>query len=260
MYATDFLERAFLNTFHGVDMTAPAKTYIGLFLNNPTDTGGSGIEINYNGYTRQAVEFGTPVDGASGTVSMKNTNNIIFAKSDKNVGTVQYVGYFDSQTGGNMLAYGKLTEDMAVQTNEAPTILEDEIVLTVNLDMSSAYKKKLLNYFKGQSISGFTGHMALFNGSPENGGSEINGRSYERQSIAFSTPSEESIGSSQITSTTDVTFPKPPEEWGTMDYLAIYDAKTNGNPVFIKASPPGRLLKKGHTVIFQAGSVKLSLN
>lgn len=260
MYATDFLERAFLNTFHGVDMTAPAKTYIGLFLNNPTDTGGSGIEINYNGYARQAVEFGTPVEGPGNTVSMKNTNNIIFARSDKNVGTVQYVGYFDSASGGNMLAYGKLTEDMAVQTNEAPTILENEIVLTVNLDMSIAYKKKLLNYFKGQSISGFTGHMALFNGSPESGGAEINGRNYERQAITFSTPADDSTGSSQITSTADVTFPKPPEEWGTMDHLVVYDAKTNGNPVFVKASPAGRLLKKGHTVIFQTGSIKLSLN
>lgn len=259
MYLTNYGERAFLNTFLGITWTAPAKIYIGLFLSNPTDTGIGGVEVTYAGYQRQIVSFGEPVSVLKNT-SIKNTNGISFEKSNREVGTITFAGFYDAQIGGNMIAYAQLTESMTVGVDEAPTILVGEITLSLTQDLSSAYKKKILNLFRGLSIAGFTPHMALFKGDPDVGGAEITGSQYVRQLLKFTTPAEGLTGYSEISLNEQVMFAKPPEEWGLMDHLVIYDKLTNGEPVFIKQRTSEINLKKGHTVIFQSGSIKLSVN
>ena len=259
MYFTNYGERAFLNTFLGITWTAPLKIYVGLFLSNPSDTGTAGLEVTYTGYQRQIVNFGEPTTLAK-TTSIKNTSGISFDKSNKDVGTITYAGFFDSQIGGNMLAYAQLTESMTVGVDEAPTILTGEITLSLSQDISDAYKRKVLNIFRGQSISGFTPHIALFNGSPDTGGAEIAGNAYARQQLKFTTPTDGVTGYTEISLNEQVMFPKPPEEWGLMNHLVIYDALINGQPVYIKQRPADVNLKKGHTVIFQSGAIKVSVN
>ena len=259
MYLTDFTEKAFLNTLNNIKMIAPQDVYLGLFLNDPTDTGAGGIEISYSGYERQKVVFSEPTLQAN-TVAMHNMALISFSKSDREVGTVQYVGFFNSKNGGNMLAYGKLTEELAIGIDEAPTILDKEIVFSLSLDLSQAYKTKLLNYFRGQSIEGFAPHMALYNGSPDRGGSEITGSLYERVALSFTTPSDEPTGYSAIKLNADAKFNKPPDDWGVFNHFVIYDDAMNGEPVFIKQRSVERRLLKGHTVIFEVDSVVVAIN
>lgn len=259
MYLTNYSERALLNSFLGISWNAPSKVYLGLFLSNPTDSGHDGVEVAYNGYNRQPIEFTEPkVSGK--IVSTNNLNHISFSKATKEVGTITHAGIFDSQAGGNMLAYAPLTESMSIGTDEAPTILNGELSLSFSQNFSLEYKKKILNIFRGQSIPGFTPHMALFNGDPDSGGAEITGDLYERQSLSFTTPIEGQTGYSEISLNTKATFPKPPTEWGLMDHLVIYDAAINGNPVMIKRRLNQITLKKGHTIILESGSVKISVN
>lgn len=259
MYLTNYAERAFLNTFLGITWAAPITIYVGLFLSNPTDTGTSGVEISYTGYQRQMVNFGEPVSVLK-TTTIKNTNSIIFPKSNKEVGTITYAGYFDAQIGGNMLAYAQLTESMAVGIDEAPTILIEEISLAFTQDLSQAYKRKLLSIFRGISVPGFNPYIALFRGDPDTGGAEISGPQYARQRLNFTTPTEGLTGYSEISLNEQVIFPKPPEEWGIMNHLVIYDAEINGEPVYSKARTTDVTLKKGHTIIFQSGAIKVSVN
>lgn len=259
MYLTNYSERALLNSFLGISWNAPTKVYLGLFLSSPTESGQGGVEVAYTGYDRQTIDFTEPkVSGK--IVSTNNLNHISFLKASKEVGTITHAGIFDSQAGGNMLAYAPLTESMSIGTDEAPTILSGELSLSFSQNFSAEYKKKILNIFRSRSIAGFIPHMALFNGDPDSGGAEITGDLYERQMLSFTTPIEGQTGYSEISLNTKVTFSKPPIEWGLMDHLVIYDAAINGNPVMIKRRPNQITLKKGHTIILESGSVKISVN
>ncbi|PWA11072.1 hypothetical protein DCC39_10260 [Pueribacillus theae] len=85
-------------------------------------------------------------------------------------------------------------------------------------------KKETLNHlFRSGSL-----YLALYNGDPRNGGSEVSASEYERQSISFGEPVESS-GSVKAQNNGSVEFPIASSDWGTVDYLAIYDAKTSGN-------------------------------
>lgn len=259
MYATDYLERNFLNVMNGVTFTAPAKCYIALFLSNPTDTGTNGIEISYSGYERMDITFSTPTP-MNGGIGISNDALITFATSPIDAGTVTYIGILDSKVGGNMLAYGKLTEDLDVRSGESPVLLAGDVSYYLTGNLSTSYKTKLLNIFRKTSIKGITSHYALFNSSPDHGGSELNGANYTRVPLTFSTPIDGASGQMYIQNSVGATFNRPSEAWGVWNYSAIYDALAQGEPIFIQEKIPSKEIKKGYMPVIAVNAVKLALN
>lgn len=259
MYATNYLERNFLNVTKNITFNAPAEVFIGLYLSNPTETGDKGVEVNYGGYERKKIVFSAPATESSG-IGIKNMEKISFAKADKNVGTVTYIGISDSKVSGNMLAYGKLTEDLIIDTGETPTLLIGEVVYWITGDLSTAYKTKLLNIFRGQSITGVNPHLALFSGNPDSGGAELSGANYSRVKLTFGNPTVTATGQTEMTTSVDASFNRPSTDWGTWFYTVIMDKDVTGQPIWVQEKNPSKPIKKSYMPEIPAGALKLSIN
>ena len=97
---SDYLENELLDhVFNNSAYTSPTTVYLALYTAAPTDAGG-GTEVSGNGYSRQAVTFGTSASGA-----IANTAAVSFTASGGNWGDILAVGYFDASSAGNFLAW-----------------------------------------------------------------------------------------------------------------------------------------------------------
>lgn len=259
MYATNYFETGVLNAMKGVTFAAPLQTYVGLYLNNPTETGTAGTEIAYTGYERKIISWGTPA-AESGGIGIKNDIQITFNKADRDVGTVTYIGIHDSKVGGNMLAYGILTEPLVIAETDAPVLLVGEVIYYLTGDLSNAYKTKLLNIFRGQNLVGVSPHFALYNGNPENGGAELSGANYARVPLTFTAPKESESGQMSIENSVTTNFNRPTTSWGNWTYSAIFDRLTGGEPIWLQEKTPAKEIKKGYMPIIAEGNVRMAIN
>lgn len=259
MYATNYFETAFLNVMKGITFTAPSKVYVGLYISDPTETGQAGTEVSYSGYTRMQIGFTEPAP-ESGGIGIKNDSQITFPTSPTNAGTITHIGILDSQVAGNMLAYGQLTEALVIGENEAPILLPQEIVFFFSGNLSTAYKTKALNIFRGQSISGVTPHFALFKGNPDSGGAELSGANYARVALTFSSPRETESGQMEISNTNQTNFNRPSTDWGSWTYSAIYSAASSGEPIWVLERSPAKDIKKGYMPTIAENAIRVAIN
>ena len=258
MYASDYFERTFLNIFNGTGATAPQTLYLKLFSSNPTDTGLGGTEISYSGYAPQQITFSAPEKYSSG-LSISNAAQIEFPQANEDVGNITHVGVFDSSTGGNMLVYGELNEVMTIRSGESPIFLAGEIKFFNTGNLSTYYKRAMLNFLRNQNLIAVTPYFALFSGNPEDGGVELTGDNYSRPSITFSTPYETSTGIMQIKNSAQIEFNRASSNWGNSDYRAIMDASTSGQVVWYKEQTL-RDFNTGRKYIINAESLLLGVN
>ncbi|MDO5716372.1 MAG: hypothetical protein Q4Q17_01100 [Tissierellia bacterium] len=258
MYASDYMEDKILKIFSGVTFSAPAKVYLGLFLSSPGESGREGTEVSYTGYQRQEITFSVPAPESNG-MGIRNTEKIDFSKAETSVGTITYVGIFDSVSGGNMLAYSRIAEAMVVGESDAPTFLPGEVIFYLTGDLSKSFQEKILNVFRGISLAGVNSHLALYNGDPDSGGAELTGGGYARLPLMFSTPSNSSSGATTIVNTNDGVFPRPTGSWGTWNYNVIMSEKSGGEPLYKKSRSP-REIKKGYMPMLEAEDISLSIN
>jgi hypothetical protein len=97
----------------GVAYVPPSAVYVGLFSTAPT-VNTPGVEITGNGYTRQVVIFGAPVNGVS-----SNTADVVYpAATPADWGTITSFGIFDSPAGGNLLYFATLSSSRYIAVND----------------------------------------------------------------------------------------------------------------------------------------------
>lgn len=260
MYASNFLENAFLNVLRNQTLTAPSKVYLGLFLSNPGEQGTAGAEVNYQGYTRKEIKFSAPAK-AGNTTEISVSEDIKFAESNSVLGTITHIAIFDSLTGGNCLAYGELTEELAISQGESPAIFQGDlkIYMTGADGLSDLYREKLLNVFRGQSIQGFNSFIALYTGNSDAGGIELTGDSYSRLRVEFSAPEQTDTGQAVIKNTQKIKFNKPTSVWGNWGCTVIMNAESDGQVVYKKAHDV-KELKKGYVPYFEERTIQVMIN
>lgn len=258
MYATNYMENLVLNTLRGQTATAPSNLYAALFLSSPGETGAEGTEVSYQGYQRQPITFSAPAP-LSGGIGFQNAAEVTFPITPVSLGSITHIGVLDSPTGGNMLLYGEFTEAISVGANESPVIVAGEAQWWGVGEMSTAYRTKALNLLRGQSIPGFVPYLALFNGNPETGGTELSGANYARVRIAFGAPAQQVGGQSQITNSEQADSNRASSAWGTLTYVAVMNAATAGQPVYYLQQTP-KEFKRGLMWTSKVGTLKLSFN
>lgn len=259
MNATDHLETGFLNVLRGQAFAAPANIYLGLFLSSPGETGADGTEVAYAGYARQRIDFSAPA-AASGAIAIQSQAQLTFPKAQTAGGTALHIGLFDSLAGGNCLAYGALSEGLTIAEGESPVVLPGDVRLSLSGQLSAAYKTKLLNLFRGQSIAGVTPYLALWNGDPESGGAELSGGGYARAAVTFSAPAASESGQSILEAASGLTFPRPTASWGTWAYTTLQDAAADGSPICIVQEAAPTEIKAGYRPTYEAADIRVALN
>ena len=164
MYACDYLENGVLNVLRGVTFAAPAKVYLALYLNDPGEDGASGTEVSYAGYKRIEIDFSSPAE-TNGGIGVQNLEDITFPTPVTAAGTITHVGILDSLAGGNMLCRGELVEPLVIGADEPPVFLAGDVLFYLTGNLSRAWKTKVLNILRGQSIQGIAPYFSLWNGS-----------------------------------------------------------------------------------------------
>lgn len=259
MYACDYLENGVLNALRGITFAAPAKCYLGLYLNDPGESGAAGTELSYPGYKRMEVEFSAPAD-SNGGLGVQNLTDITFPTPGAAAGTITHVGVLDSLSGGNMLARGELVEPLVIGKDEPPVFLAGDVLFYLTGNLSRAWKAKVLNLFRSQSIQGITPYFSLWNGSPEDSGAELSGDNYQRVPITFGAPAEQSSGQILARNSAAASFPRPSTAWGLWSWSALYSAPSSGEPVYIKPLAEPVDLRRGYMPTIAEGAVEVGLN
>lgn len=256
---TNYFETTIMNTMRGITAVAPGTVYVALYLSDPTESGVAGTEADYSGYVRQPISLTTPA--ASGTaVSSKNETQITFQKPLSNVGTVTHAAICDAQNGGNVLVYKQLDNPIVLTSETSPRFAAGDIVLTMsggNLD--EAFKTKILNYLRGKNVEGFSPYLALYNGNPSGGGTELAGVGYARLPLVFEAPAEQTNGQMRSTNS-NTTQSEAAQGWGSWAYGVIMDAASGGNRVWNAQNQNTYNMTNGARVYIDANAISVALN
>lgn len=110
------------------NVSQPVQLYLALFTTNPTDAG-SGNEVQYAGYARQAVTFGAPqLSGSDAVIS--NTNTITFGVVPSSAGSAMYAGLYDQASGGNLVYHGSLSASYQLGAGVQPIVPVNALQVT----------------------------------------------------------------------------------------------------------------------------------
>lgn len=256
---TNYFETAVLNAMRSVSAIAPGSVYVALYLSNPTETGTAGTEASYSGYTRQLLSLSAPT--VSGTaVSTQNSSEIVFPTPPGASGTVTYAAIMDAASGGNVLVYKQLSNAIVLTGEVSPRFSPGDIVLTMaGGNLSNEFKTRILNYLRAVNIAGFAPHLALYNGDPTSGGSELSGSGYARLPIVFGEPEEQVSGQMEMRNT-NAEQSAAASGWGTWSYGVIMDAATGGERVAQKANAGAYAMDGGARAYLDSGAIAMALN
>ena len=99
-------------------------------------------------------------------------------------------------------------------------------------------------------------YAGLFTAAPSDagGGTEVSGGSYARQSVALSAASGGASSNSA-----DITFPQATADWGTIGWLALFDAVSAGNMLMWSALDASKVINNGDTFKINAGDLEATV-
>ena len=125
---SDYMENAILDHILKTTAYTPATNiYVALYTVAPTDAGG-GTEVSGGSYARVTCNVW---DAASGG-SASNTNTVTFAQATANWGTLVAFATFDALTGGNMLGWGDLDTNKAINNGDTADFAAGALVVTLD--------------------------------------------------------------------------------------------------------------------------------
>lgn len=98
----------------------------------------------------------------------------------------------------------------------------------------SSYLDEILNVQRGTALSAWTPYVALFDGDPESGGTELTNSitgSNNRSEVSYGAPQSDGGNGRQIVNSSEIEITASAQNVGdvNVDYFAIYDAQTSGN-------------------------------
>jgi hypothetical protein len=98
-------------------------------------------------------------------------------------------------------------------------------------------------------------YVALFIGDPASGGTEIStsGSAYARQSAAFT------IASAVATNSAAIEWATATSAWGSITWVAIYDAVTGGNQLVTAQLASAKTIGSGDVLRIPTGQLSVTL-
>lgn len=126
------------------------------------------------------------------------------------------------------------------------------------MSFSNYLENKVLDHvFGGTAYTAPTTlYLALFTTAPDDtgAGTEVSGGSYARTSVAMS------VTGSVASNTAAVEFPTATGSWGTIAYVAVYDAATAGNQLCYATLTSSKIIDTGDVFRVPTGDLDISLD
>ena len=105
--------------------TRPTSWYIGLFTDDPGETG-AGTEVSGGSYARTAVTL--TVSGNTAT----NSGAVEFTAATGSWGTITHIGVMDASTGGTMIVYAALDASKTIASGDVFRIPAGDLDITLD--------------------------------------------------------------------------------------------------------------------------------
>jgi hypothetical protein len=122
---SNYLENKVLDHFLGTTAyTMPTTVYIALYTAAPNDAGG-GTEATGGSYARQAATFSAASGGAT-----SNATNVDFASMP--AATIVAIGVHDAITSGNLLVWGTLSSNKALDAGDTLRIATGDLDISID--------------------------------------------------------------------------------------------------------------------------------
>lgn len=116
---------------------------------------------------------------------------------------------------------------------------------------------KLIDHLLGSATftKPSTLYVALFVGNPSSGGTEVStsGSAYARVTSTFT------ISGGTATNTAAIEWATATSSWGTIDWVAIYDASTGGNQLVTAALSSSKTIASGDVLRIPISSLSVTL-
>lgn len=99
-------------------------------------------------------------------------------------------------------------------------------------------------------------YIGLFTAAPgeAGGGTEVSGGSYARQSVAFTVSGDTASNSAAVE------WPTATASWGTVAYIAVFDAETSGNMLVYATLSASKTISTGDVLRIPAGDLDITLD
>jgi hypothetical protein len=145
--------------------------------------------------------------------------------------------------------------------------LKEDARMATGTSMSAWLETQLLNGTLRNTAytPAVTVYLGLFTTNPGEGdasgvpsGTEVTGNAYARQSVAFGVPTGGATNTSSNTGT--ITFPTATGSWGTIGFVAIFDALTSGHMLYYGALTASHVINNGNTFTMQIGDLSVQLD
>lgn len=122
---SNYLENKILDHFLGTtSYTKPTTVYVALYTAAPNDAGG-GTEATGGSYARQTATFSAASGGAT-----SNNTNIDFASMP--AATIVAIGVHDAITSGNLLVWGTLSSNKALDAGDTLRIATGDLDISID--------------------------------------------------------------------------------------------------------------------------------
>ena len=249
---SNYLELKLLDhTFGVATHTSPTSVYLALLKVDPSEEGNI-TEAAYGAYARQAITF-----GAAASRAITQSGTVTFPKATSGNETITHWGVFDASSAGNMLAYGALTIEKQITTNNTPSVASGQAVITFNTGGVSTYlANKLLDFaFRNQAFTSPSIYVGLATAtlSDATTGSTVTepaGGSYAR--LLHSGWAAASAGANS--NSTAITLTAASASWGIVVSGFSADAITAGNILTYDNAIADQAVGDGDTVSFPIGN------
>lgn len=91
------------------------------------------------------------------------------------------------------------------------------------------------------------------------GATEPSGGSYSRIGFTNNKTNWGNASNASLTNAAAIQFPESSASWGTITYVAMWDASTSGNIWWFDALSPARTVASATTVLFAIGAVTIQM-
>ena len=127
---SNYLESNILNHIFGKSNYSATDVYVGLLHLEPNEDGTSVCEPVSSSYARVKTNVSSWDIAVEGL--MENVGNITFPMACEKWGLVTYFGLFDTQSGGNILAYGRLSPSITINSGDIPRFGPGDLIISLD--------------------------------------------------------------------------------------------------------------------------------
>jgi len=251
-----------------------ATLYLALCTTLPVkgNTGSNIVETDYPGYARKSF-IGNSFFGAAGATTLREIIQAAEIELAQATGPgtsdINSWAIVDSETGGNMLAFGGFTGGAwNVVSGNTPKIPAGELGITIGGSAGAGFSNytahKMLDLmfrnvaWTSPKDSLYAGLVTAVVADSDTTISELSGNNYGRVQILSASINAASAGAT--TSNAPITFPTPSGAWATFTSLVVMDASSGGNLLGTdNTNVVDQPAASGDTVKVDAGNFNIAL-